>query len=66
MNFEENLDRLDKLVDNMESGELKLDAQIKAFEEGRALVKACKKELEEVRLRIDKVTKSGEIEELAQ
>lgn len=64
MKFEDNLRRLEELVDRMESGELKLDESIRAFEEGRKLVDACSKELESIRLRIEKVTRSGEVEEL--
>jgi exodeoxyribonuclease VII small subunit len=64
MKFEENLVKLEKLVSKMESGEMNLDETIKAFEEGRALVKACTGELESIRLRIDKVMKDGGVEEM--
>ena len=65
MKFEDNLKRLEALVAKMESGELNLDEMIKAFEEGRALVKACQEDLSSVRLKIEKVTKSGGTEPLA-
>ena len=42
----------------------KLDDMIKAFEEGRKLVTDCQRELESVKLRIEKVTREGETEEL--
>ena len=61
MTFEENLKRLEGLVAKMESGALNLDDMIKAFEEGRALVATCQKDLESIRQRIEKVTKSGEV-----
>ena len=48
----------------MESGGLDLDEMIKAFEEGRSLVKACQEDLASVRLKIEKVTKSGGTEPL--
>ena len=48
----------------MESGQMNLDAMIKAFEDGRKLVKECRKDLEGVQQRIEKVTKSGETAEL--
>lgn len=35
-----------------------------AFEEGRKLVDACAKDLDSIRLRIEKVTKSGAVEDL--
>ena len=65
MKFEDNLKRLEALVAKMESGELNLDEMIKAFEEGRALVKTCQDDLASIRLRIEKVTRSGETEPLA-
>lgn len=64
MKFEDNLKKLEELVAKMESGGLDLDAMIKSFEEGRQLVDVCQKELESIRLRIEKVTKSGKVEPL--
>ena len=63
MKFEDNLKRLEGLAGRMESGELDLDEMIKAFEEGRALVAECQKELDSVHARIEKVMKSGDVEE---
>ena len=59
MKFEENLKKLETLVAKMEGGELNLDEMIKAFEEGRALVKTCQDDLESIRLKIEKVTADG-------
>ncbi len=64
MKFEDNLKSLEELVRRMESGELKLDEMIAAFEKGRALVKQCQDDLESIRLRIEKVTASGAVEEV--
>lgn len=64
MKFEDNLKRLEALVAKMESGTLDLDAMIASFEEGRALVSECQKDLESIRLRIEKVTKAGTVEEM--
>ena len=41
---------------SMESGEMKLDEMIRAFEEGKKRVAECQKELEGIRQRIEKVT----------
>jgi exodeoxyribonuclease VII small subunit len=41
MTFEEALNRLEKLVQNLESGETPLEESIKAFEEGKELVNFC-------------------------
>ena len=43
MKFEDNLKKLEELVARMESGEMKLDDMIAAFEEGRRLKDACQK-----------------------
>ncbi len=64
MKFEENLKTLETLVAKMESGQLNLDEMIQAFEQGRALVKTCQDDLESIRLKIEKVTKSGGVEPL--
>ena len=64
MKFEDNLKQLEELVSKMESGGLDLDAMIKSFEEGRKLVEVCQKDLESIKLRIEKVTKSGAVEPL--
>ena len=64
MNFENNLKKLEELVARMESGDMKLDDMIKAFEEGRKLVDTCQTDLESIRQRIEKVTKGGAVEEM--
>lgn len=64
MKFEDNLKKLEGLVDKMESGEMNLDEMIKAFEEGRKLVTECQKDLDSIRQRIEKVTKDGTTEPL--
>ena len=55
-NFEESLKKLERLVGEMESGDLPLDEMMKRFEEGRRLVTFCTAELETIRQRIEKVT----------
>ncbi|MGN0854931.1 MAG: exodeoxyribonuclease VII small subunit [Kiritimatiellia bacterium] len=59
MKFEDNLKKLEELVARMESGEMKLDEMIAAFEEGRRLKDACQRDLEAIRLKIEKVTAEG-------
>ena len=60
MSFEESLNRLDKIVQDMESGDMELDAMISAFEEGQRLVKSCSKKLNEVEKKIEKVVKGAD------
>ena len=64
MKFEDNLKKLEGIVAKMEGGDMNLDDMIAAFEEGRKLVAECQKDIESIRLRIEKVTKSGETQEL--
>ncbi len=64
MDFEQNLSELERLVARMESGEMKLDEMIRAFEDGKKRVAECQKELEGIRQRIDKVTQAGTVEPL--
>ena len=59
MNFEEKLKTLEDKVAGMESGKLSLDEMIKTFEEGRKLVDDCTRELDAIRLKVEKVTASG-------
>ena len=44
--FEECLQRLEKIVDELEKGELPLEKALGLFEEGIALSTSCRKELE--------------------
>lgn len=44
--FEESLQRLEKIVDELEKGELPLEKALGLFEEGIALSGSCRKELE--------------------
>lgn len=60
--FEDSLQRLEKLVAEMEAGELSLDQMIAHFEEGSTLVEHCGKKLNDVEQRIEKlVKKNGKI-----
>jgi exodeoxyribonuclease VII small subunit len=62
VDFEQSLARLEQLVDEMEGGELGLEAMITHFEEGSKLVDLCSKKLNEVEQKIEKlVKKDGEM-----
>ena len=61
MKFEDKLKRLESLVGRMESGEMNLDEMIAAFEDGRKLVAECRRDLESIRQRIEKVTMDGAV-----
>ena len=59
MTFEQNLTRLEQIVQSMESGKITLDESMELFQEGTALVRCCEKLLDEAELRVVKVL-SGE------
>ncbi len=63
--FEDTLNRLEKIVDDLESGELNLDDAIKKYEEGIKLSTLCGRKLNEVKKRIEVLVKepSGKITE---
>jgi exodeoxyribonuclease VII small subunit len=55
--FEDALQRLEEIVDRLETGELPLEDSLKVFEEGVALARRCSKYLEEAEKRIELLTK---------
>ena len=48
LSFEKALERLEEIVDLLESGEYPLEKSLTIFEEGVCLVKECNKKLEKV------------------
>ena len=58
--FEDALARLEKIVAEMEAGELPLDKAMAHFEEGMTLVASCSKKLSEVEKKIEVLVKKGE------
>ncbi len=57
VDFEKSLERLEAIVEEMESGELSLEQMIKHFEEGSKLVTLCSGKLNEVEQKIEKLVK---------
>ncbi|MDH3346221.1 MAG: exodeoxyribonuclease VII small subunit [Kiritimatiellaceae bacterium] len=60
IDFEKSLERLETIVDEMESGELALEQMIQHFEEGSKLVTLCSVKLTEVEQKIEKLIKKDE------
>ena len=50
--FEKSLDELNKLVENMEQGDLTLEESLKSFEKGIKLTRSCQKALENAEQKI--------------
>ena len=55
--FEKSLEKLEELVEKIESGELNLEEMIKSFEEGSKLVEKCSEKLNQVEQKIEKLIK---------
>lgn len=62
--FEDNMENLEKIVTELEKGDLNLDESIAKFEEGIKISKECNKILEEAEKKITiLLEKDGEIRE---
>lgn len=57
LDFETSLQRLEKIVNKIESGSLSLQESLAQFEEGMQLAKACQDHLNEASGKIEKVVK---------
>ncbi len=58
--FEVALSRLEKLAEQMESGELGLEDALKQYEEGVGLARFCNQKLNEIQKRIDILKKDAD------
>ena len=58
--FEENLEKLKTIVEEMESGEIPLKESIEQFKQGAEIIKQCYKELEEAELKVETLLKNPE------
>src|SRR6266481_2913979 len=58
-NFEQAMQRLEKIVEEMESGELPLEELIVRYEEGMKLVKVCQERLASAEERIEIITRNS-------
>ena len=62
ISFESCLDELEKVVKELESGDLSLERSIQLFERGVGLSDACRKQLEEAETRVEMmIRKEGRI-----
>ena len=58
LNFEAAMDRLEAIVEQMESGKMMLEELIVRYEEGMKLVKICQERLASAEQRIEIITRS--------
>ena len=55
--FEKAIQRLEKIVDDLEKGELDIDKSLEIFEEGIKMSRVCSKKLNEAEAKIEKLTR---------
>lgn len=58
--FEENMHRLEEIVGKLEKGDAPLSDSLALFEEGTALVAACRKELDRAEQQVVKLMKGSD------
>jgi exodeoxyribonuclease VII small subunit len=56
LSFEQALAELEKIVQDLERGQLDLEAAIRAYERGTTLKEHCERKLKEAKLRVDRIT----------
>jgi exodeoxyribonuclease VII small subunit len=59
LNFEGAIDRLEKIVEQMESGKLRLEDLIVRYEEGMNLVKVCQERLARAEQKIEIIARNS-------
>jgi exodeoxyribonuclease VII small subunit len=55
MNFEESLQKLENIVEQLESGEVELEQSIEKYEEGKDLIENCYSILKNIENRVKKI-----------
>ena len=64
INFEDALKKLEKIISDLEEGEIELDKSISKYKEAMDLVKFCNEKLETATKTINKImTESGKLED---
>lgn len=58
--FEATLEELEKVVKDLEGGELPLDRALALFEKGIGLAESCRKQLEEAETRVEMLLKKND------
>lgn len=60
LSFEEALDQLENIVDQLEAGEVPLEQAIELFQEGMQLSKTCHQKLEQIEHRVQILMKDND------
>jgi exodeoxyribonuclease VII small subunit len=65
LTFEEALHELEQIVQQLEAGDLSLEASLALYERGQQLTTYCNNMLDQARLRVEQLTEDGEIIEIS-
>ena len=60
LSFEQAIDRLEDIVEQIESGEVGLEQALTQYEQGQALIKRCRGILDQAERRIAELTQDAE------
>ena len=60
LSFEAGLERLEKIVKELETGDLSLERSLELFEEGMKLSTGCRRQLEEAESKVELLVKKGD------
>jgi exodeoxyribonuclease VII small subunit len=64
LSFEAAYAELEKIIDQLESGDLSLEESVTLFERGRKLSDHCQALLDQAELRVNQITESGDVQPL--
>ena len=64
LNFEVSLQKLEKIIEKLEDGDISLEESVKSFEQGIGLVKECQKQLSQAELKVKKLLDNGDTVDL--
>ena len=62
LTFEEAMKELEKLVDNLDKGDVSLDEAIAAYDRGSKLKDHCQKKLNEAKMKVETIQSSDNID----
>ncbi len=60
ISFEKALEKLEKIVEELEEGNLSLDASLKKYEDGVKLARSCQEKLDKAKRKIELLIKKDE------
>ena len=62
--LEENFERLDNIIEQLEADDVSLEDAFTAYSTGMAILKQCNEQIDRVEKKVLKLSEQGEIEEL--